>query len=59
METIIYKIELTSEYAFIFTMTTKGDILNTEEVSASSALKFAHANGLSFMEDSGEAKYYW
>lgn len=59
METIIYKIELSSNYGIIFTMTTKGFIISSEEVSTSKALHFARIKGLSFMEDSGEAKYYW
>lgn len=59
METIIYKIELSSKYGIIIKMTTKGDIISSEEVSTSNALHFARIKGLAFMEDTGDAKYYW
>lgn len=58
METI-YKIELSGNYGIIFTMTTNGNILEIEEVSASRALIFARMKGLSFMEDTGDSKCYW
>lgn len=59
METIIYKIEISSLFGIIYTMTSKGLIIETQEVSPSRALSFAHTMGLAFMEDDGDAKYYW
>lgn len=59
METIIYKIEISQFYGIILSMTTRGTILESQEVSPSKALSFAHSKGLGFMEDDGTSKYYW
>lgn len=59
MDSKIYKVELSDDYAVIYLMTTKGAILKQEEVSISEALRFARLNGLAEMESDGCVKLYW
>lgn len=59
MDSKIYKVELSDDYAVIYLMTTKGVILKQEEVSIIEALRFARMNGLAEMESYGCIKLYW
>ncbi|MPM91552.1 hypothetical protein SDC9_138683 [bioreactor metagenome] len=59
METIIYKMEISETEAIIYTMTTKGDILGSEEMHPLFATHFAAKHGLSCMQDDGFVKCYW
>lgn len=51
--------EISETEAIIYTMTTKGDILGSEEMHPLFATHFAAKHGLSCMQDDGFVKCYW